>query len=209
MAWRGTRACAREPQEFTGTIDVVADGVAVAAKPVRVLVPACRHHYPVTSVYGPQRPGDRCLTVEPGDYATLVTIYNPSSCPGVVESGSRRSRSTGTWLPANPRPRRPSRSPRSRSAPGEVTIDDCCALRGAVGTWNPSRHPRPGRGGPLTSRHPPWPYCPPKKGVGDDDDDAHGDGHGDGDHDHDGHGTTRPCCAPSITSRTIDARLAP
>jgi hypothetical protein len=216
VVWRGTRACAREPQEFTGTIDVVADGVAVAAKPVRVVVPACRHHYPVTFVCGPQRPGDRCLTVEPGDYATLVTIYNPSSCPVVVEKRFAPISINGDVVAREPKTAPAKPFTKIEIGPGEVTIDDCCALREAVGNVESLI----GildliASGPLdvTVTTTVAGYCPPTKGGGDDDDDAHGGGHGDGGHDHagddDGHGTTRPCCAPSVTSRTIDARLAP
>ena len=62
VVWVGSRPCREKDQEFTGTIDVVADGVVVAAKRVRVTVPRCRYHYSVEVVCGeqpPSRPSSR------------------------------------------------------------------------------------------------------------------------------------------------------
>jgi hypothetical protein len=134
VTWRGTRACSREPQTFTGTIDVVADGVVVASKPVRVTVPACRSHYPVTVICGPHGdPDDRCVTVEPGHYATLVTIYNPGTCPVVIEKRFAPIEINRDVLAREPRTQPAKRFAKLVLEPGEVTMDDCCALREAVG----------------------------------------------------------------------------
>jgi hypothetical protein len=133
VAWRGSRACGREDQVFEGTIDVVADGVTVAAKPVRVTVPACRYHYPVTFICGEQRAGDTCRTVEPGHYATLVTIYNPSTCPVVIEKRFAPVSLKGDVVAREPMTRPAKPFAKIVLGPGEVTMDDCCALREAVG----------------------------------------------------------------------------
>jgi hypothetical protein len=41
VAWTGVRECTDKNQVFSGGIDVVADGIVVASKPVTVRVPAC------------------------------------------------------------------------------------------------------------------------------------------------------------------------
>ena len=52
VTWVGVKACLERDQVFLGTLDVVADGVVVAAKKVRVTVPACRYHYTVEMICG-------------------------------------------------------------------------------------------------------------------------------------------------------------
>jgi len=139
VLWRGTRACSDRPQQFTGTIDVVADGTVVAHKTVRVAVPPCRYHHSVEFLCRTERPGDgddkrECHTVEPGHYSTVVTIYNPSSCSVRVEK---------RFAPLVRNGEAEGREPRTRPArpfativlgPGEATMDDCCAIAEAVGT---------------------------------------------------------------------------
>ena len=136
VTWVGKRECGEEDQVFTGTLDVVADGVVVAGKPVTVTVPACRWHHSVEIVCGEQRPDshdDECETVVDGRYATAVTIYNPTSCPIRVEKRFaalvRQGRVVG---------REPDKQPARRFAtivlePGEATMDDCCSLREVAG----------------------------------------------------------------------------
>jgi hypothetical protein len=136
VTWRGTRSCADKEQVLTGTVDVVADGVVVGAKPVRVTVPACRLHHVVQVLCGEQRREDHergCTTVEPGHYSTLVTIYNPGTCPVVVEK-----RLAPLVVDGKVVGREPDTSPAKPFArlllgPGEATMDDCCALQEAVG----------------------------------------------------------------------------
>lgn len=52
VVWDGSVPCADEPQVFKGTLDVVADGVVVAAKTVRITVPPCRYHHVVEMLCG-------------------------------------------------------------------------------------------------------------------------------------------------------------
>ncbi len=138
VVWTGDRDCGDKDQVFTGALDVVADGVVVASKPVTVTVPACRWHHSVEMVCGvegpdPADPADDCRTVVDGRYATAVTIYNPTSCPIRIEKRFatlvRQGRVIG---------REPDRQPARRFAeivllPGEATMDDCCSLREVAG----------------------------------------------------------------------------
>jgi hypothetical protein len=157
VVWVGSRPCRDKDQVFTGTIDVVADGVVVAAKRVRVTVPRCRYHYSVEVVCGDQPPkrssaddhgshedgpgddhedpddkGVACAVVA-GRYATAVTIYNPSTCTAVIEK-----RFAPLVLHGRTIGREPDQVPAKPFAKleleaGHATMDDCCALEEAVG----------------------------------------------------------------------------
>ncbi|GAA1971396.1 hypothetical protein [Microbacterium deminutum] len=85
VTWVGVKDCRDRDQEFTGTIDVVADGVVVAQKRVRIIVPACRYHYSVEFIAGMARDSHEPEPFVPGLYATAVTIYNPGTCPVEIE----------------------------------------------------------------------------------------------------------------------------
>jgi len=153
VGWDGTVACAEDPQVFTGTIDVIADGVLVAQKAVRVTVPACQLHHVVEVLCGTQPgrrskdghedehddetdsstdEGDECTTVVPGRYATAVSIYNPGPCAATIEK-----RFAPLLLNGKPVAREPQTAPARPFAkivlqPGEATMDDCCALEEAI-----------------------------------------------------------------------------
>ncbi len=133
VVWRGTRDCADKPQELKGTIDVVADGVVVAQKRVEVVVPPCRLHYSVTMLCGEQRYDDRCTTVEPGHYSTLVSIYNPGTCTVVLEKRFAPLVVDGKAIGREPDTQPAKPFARIKLGPGEATMDDCCALEEAVG----------------------------------------------------------------------------
>ena len=157
VVWVGSRPCRDKDQEFTGTIDVVADGVVVAAKQVHVTVPRCRYHYSVEVVCGeqpPRRPssgdehdshgdhgdyhGDHddkglACAVVAGLYATAVTIHNPSTCTAVIEK-----RFAPLVLHGKTIGREPDQVPAKPFAKleleaGHATMDDCCALEEAIG----------------------------------------------------------------------------
>jgi hypothetical protein len=137
VTWVGTRPCMDHEQDFTGSLDVMADGVIVAQKPVHVRVPACRYHHVVEFLCGDYPEHDKgCDPVVAGSYETVVTIYNPLTCPVVVEKRFapvvRENEPVGRepkTIPARP-------FARIELAPGEATMDDCCALREAVGSIN-------------------------------------------------------------------------
>lgn len=138
VTWKGMRGCAETDQVFTGSLDVVADGVVVANKPVRITVPACRWHHSVEMICGTQdddddKRHDRCQTVVAGHYATAVTIYNPTTCP--VELVKYFA---PLVLHDDPVGREP-RTVQARAfaklvlGPGKATLEDCCTLQEAVG----------------------------------------------------------------------------
>jgi hypothetical protein len=151
VTWLGTKACQNEPQVYTGTIDVVADGVVVAAKRVRVTVPACRYHYSVEMICGSQpdrghddhddhdehdehRTGSaECGPVVPGEYATAVTIYNPFTCTATVVKSFAPLVVDGKVIGREPetQPARPFAKLELRKH--EATMDDCCSLDEALG----------------------------------------------------------------------------
>ncbi len=142
VVWDGVVECADEDAVFTGTIDVVADGVVVASKQVRITVPACRLHHVVEVLCGAQGKGGEdgagdgegeCTTVVDGRYATAVSIYNPGPCTAQIEK-----RFAPLLLNGKPVGREPSTVDakpfaRIELAPGQATMDDCCALEEAVG----------------------------------------------------------------------------
>lgn len=143
VVWVGTKACAERDQEFTGTIDVVADGVVVASKRVRVVVPKCRYHYVVEVVCGVRPPTDHreegrpeerdgpCAVV-PGRYATAVLISNPSTCTAVIEKRFAPLVVDGKTIGREPdvQPAKP--FAKLDLPANHATMDDCCALHEAV-----------------------------------------------------------------------------
>lgn len=136
VTWVGVKDCRDRDQVFTGTIDVVADGVVVAQKRVRVTVPACRYHYSVEFVAG-ITPDDREPgAFLPGRYATAVTIYNPGTCPVEIEK-----RFAPLIVDEKVIGREPDVVPAKPFAAitlqaGEATFDDRIALAGVVGLSN-------------------------------------------------------------------------
>jgi hypothetical protein len=136
VVWVGARKCREQDQVVEGTIDVVADGVVVAQKSVRITVPACRYHHAVEVLCGTRRPEgeSRCETVVPGRYATAVTIYNPSSCTVEIEKRLARLVSHGEAVGREPRKTPAQTFAHIKLGPGEATMDDCCALEEALGS---------------------------------------------------------------------------
>jgi hypothetical protein len=136
VVWEGVRACAPESQIFAGTLDVVADGVVVASKRVRITVPACRYHHSVEMLCGTHKDREEaCEPVVPGRYATAVTIYNPSACTVVIEKYFAPLVLREEVIGREPRtvPARP--FAKIKLGPGEATMDDCCSLEEAVGRF--------------------------------------------------------------------------
>ena len=143
VTWTGVADCSDKDQVFTGSLEVVADGVVVAAKPVKITVPACRWHHSVEMICGTQRGGDEkdpCLTVVDGTYATAVTIYNPTTCVVTIEKYFAPLVLDGRPVGREPQTRQARPFARLRLAPGAATMDDCCSLAAAIG--------KPG--GPIT-----------------------------------------------------------
>lgn len=141
VVWHGAYECTDEDQVFTGSLDVVADGVVVASKPVTITVPRCRWHHPAEMLCGTEeRSDERCITVLPGRYATAVTIYNPTACTVTVEKFFAPLVHEGEAIGREPRTVPARRFAKIELGPHEATMDDCCSLEEAV---------RGGGGGPL------------------------------------------------------------
>ncbi|MGH3369088.1 MAG: hypothetical protein ACRDPR_03740, partial [Nocardioidaceae bacterium] len=148
VTWTGVRECAEKDEVFTGSLDVVADRVVMASKPVRITVPACRWHHSVEMICGTQKGGpddghddnghddngpDRCQTVVDGRYATAVTIYNPTTCPVRLVKYFAPLILQGDPVGREPRTVRARPFARIDLGPGEATLEDCCTLEEAVG----------------------------------------------------------------------------
>ena len=142
VIWTGVRECAEKDEVFTGSLDVVADGVVMATKPVRITVPACRWHHSVEMICGTQKGGDdehedhgrdECQTVVDGRYATAVTIYNPTSCSARIVKYFAPLVLQGDPVGREPKKVRARPFARIELRPGEATLEDCCTLQEAVG----------------------------------------------------------------------------
>lgn len=142
VIWTGVRECAEKDEVFTGSLDVVADGVVMATKPVRITVPACRWHHSVEMICGTQKGGDdehedhgrdECQTVVDGRYATAVTIYNPTSCSARIVKYFAPLMLQGDPVGREPKKVRARPFARIELRPGEATLEDCCTLEEAVG----------------------------------------------------------------------------
>lgn len=132
VTFRGV-PCQRTEQTFSGTLDVVADGVVVAAKQVRITVPACqpkRVLYSVKFVCGMQADPAHCgcAPLQAGRYATQVSIHNHANEPVEI-----RKQFIPLVLAGAP----PGRDPHVAEAraedsiqlpPHTATMDDCCRI---------------------------------------------------------------------------------
>jgi hypothetical protein len=137
VTWVGVKGCAEREQVFTGTIDVVADGIVVAGKQVRVTVPACRYHYTIEMVCGiePEERED-CHPVVPGRYATAVTIFNAATCPALIEKRFTPLVVDGKVIGREPKFQDATWFAKITLGAGQATMDDCCNLREVVGAVN-------------------------------------------------------------------------
>src|SRR6266540_1146740 len=143
VIWTGVRKCAEEDEVFTGSLDVVADGVVTATKQVRITVPACRWHHSVEMICGTEKGRnddghddhgrDECQTVVDGRYATAVTIDNPTSCPVRIVKYFAPLVLQGDPVGREPEKVRARPFARIELRPGEATLEDCCTLQEAVG----------------------------------------------------------------------------
>jgi hypothetical protein len=133
VTWVGIKDCRDRDQVFTGTIDVVADGVVVAQKSVRITVPQCRYHYSVEFVAGERKDREPGPFL-PGRYATAITIYNPGTCPVEIEKRFATLVVEGRAIGREPDvvPAKPFAAITLQA--GEATFDDEVALKefGAV-----------------------------------------------------------------------------
>jgi hypothetical protein len=123
--------CTPEPQVFTGTLDVVADGKVVATKDVRIAVPAC----PSTFVYsakficGEQPSCDcECTTVQPGRDATEINIHNFGLRPVEIQKRFIPVVLAGAPVGREPRIVAVRAIDKIALPPQTATMDDCCRI---------------------------------------------------------------------------------
>lgn len=135
VTWTGVVDCEEDEQTFTGTLDVVADGVVVATKPVTVTVPPCRWHHSVEMLCGTEKgkDDDDCQTVVDGQYATAVTIYNPTTCTVTIVKYFAPLVLRDEAIGREPRTMRARPFAKIKLEPGTATMDDCCSLDEAIG----------------------------------------------------------------------------
>jgi hypothetical protein len=132
----GKVPCRNDPQLFSGSLDVMADGVVVASKRVQVTVPACKPTgfvYSVKFVCGVQAEHDcKCSPVRPGQYATEINIHNFSG-----REVSLSKQAIPVVLASAPVGREPATAAaravgRVILPPHSATMDDCCAIVAAL-----------------------------------------------------------------------------
>lgn len=124
--------CKPESQVFTGTIEAVCDGRAVAKKEVKIMVPACPATgfvYAAKFICGEQPAnGCECASVLPGRYATEITIHDYG-----IEEVAIQKRFIPVVLAGAPVGREPKVvAPRVEDKislpPQTATMDDCCRI---------------------------------------------------------------------------------
>lgn len=135
VTFTGVAACRDEEQVFAGSIDVVADGVAVARKRVRIRIPACEpeYRYSVKFLCGGGGAEDcGCVPTGPGAYATEINIHNFHAAELAVRK---------RFIPLVLAGAAPGRAPRSTGPMAEVsvtlppqtaTMDDCRRIAGML-----------------------------------------------------------------------------
>jgi len=129
VTFSGAVPCKSEAQVFTGTLDVAADGVVVAAKRVHITVPACRFHYSVKFVcgYQPDCPCDD-PSVRPGHYATDINIYNYSGKEIKIRKRIIPVVFAGAAVGREPGVARARAEDSIALPPRTATMDDCCRI---------------------------------------------------------------------------------
>lgn len=126
--------CTDSTQLFTGSLDVVADGVVVASKPVAITVRPCRRYvYSVKYVCGVHHDDHGC-PVRPGAYATEININNPTSREARVEKLFLALGRDGEPKGREPNYVRPEAKDSIVLPPQSATMDDCCRISELLGT---------------------------------------------------------------------------
>ena len=115
---------------ITGTLDVVADGTAVASKKVQITVPPCRSFvYSVKFICGEQPAcGCECTPVQPGRYATEINIHNFGLKPVEIQKRFIPVVLAGAPIGREPRSVGPRAEDKIALPPQAATMDDCCRI---------------------------------------------------------------------------------
>ena len=121
--------CTTRDKVFTGALNVIADGVRVAAKPTRITVPACLYSYAVKIVCGTQAHCDcECGPLRPGVYSTEVNILNPKCRDASLTKKVVPMVFGGAAAGREPRIVRERATEKMRLPSGAATMDDCCRI---------------------------------------------------------------------------------
>jgi hypothetical protein len=134
VTFRGVVPCKESEQVLTGTLDVVADGKAVAQKRVRIAVPACPretfiYSYSVKFLCGEQPVCPcECTSVRPGIYATEINIHNYHEKDVKVAKRVTPVVLSGVPMGREPKFAGPKAADRINLPPHTATMDDCCRL---------------------------------------------------------------------------------
>jgi hypothetical protein len=136
VKFAGKVPCKDEAQVFGGTLDVLADGVVVGAKRVRITVPPCKPRnivYTVKFVCGKQAEHDcKCFPVRPGHYATEINIHNFSAREVSVSKRVIPVVLASAAVGREPATAAARAVGRVTLPPHTATMDDCCAIAEAL-----------------------------------------------------------------------------
>jgi hypothetical protein len=130
VRFRG-QPCSDTVRIVNGTLDVVADGAIVAAKTVEITVPPCRPKkvcYSVKFVCGTQPAGCGCAPLQPGAYATHVSIHNYSPEPVEIRKRFIPEVLAGAVVGREPNSAAVRGEDRIKLPPHSATMDDCCRI---------------------------------------------------------------------------------
>jgi len=131
VRFTGVVACTESEQVLSGSLEVVADGVVVAQKPVEIKVPACKpvHSYSVKFVCGTQSACPCDYTpVRPGTYATEINIHNYHGVDVELEKQFLPVVFAGAVGGREPRSVGPRATDTITLPPHSATMDDCCGI---------------------------------------------------------------------------------
>src|SRR6266516_1786994 len=123
--------CRAEPQVFTGTLDVMADGKVVAKKDVKVTVPACPSGfvYSAKFICGEQpNCGCDCAPVQPGRYATEINIHNYGTKEVAIQKRLIPVVLAGAPAGREPKVVAARADDKIVLPPQTATMDDCCRI---------------------------------------------------------------------------------
>jgi hypothetical protein len=131
VTFTGIAPCKDKEQVFAGTIDVVADGAVVAHKRVRITVPACQqaYSYSVKFLCGvAQEHGCEPMTVQPGEYATEISIHNLQNIAVTIRKRFVPMILAGASVGREPRAAGAKAKDTIKLPPRTATMDDCCRI---------------------------------------------------------------------------------
>jgi hypothetical protein len=123
--------CRNTVQVFSGTLDVLIDGVVSVSKKVQITVPACKSKaacYSVKFICGNKEESCGCAPVRPGQYATQISIHNYSSETVKIHKRIIPVVLTGAPAGREPKVAKTRAEDLIKLPPHTATMDDCCRI---------------------------------------------------------------------------------